>query len=215
MLEPLSKVVDLLKAHQVDEHKLCAQLIEVSNDWNTLDHYFGSLSADELKNLRSVVMPERSNRAREVLSRMTVHAQNGDLAMEKALTVLGRVSKSLDSACDDRAEKIMGKETLRCMNTALDNEDRSDVCTRLRQLSVGASKVLAFFGDVPFFTAVGLKNYVEDAMYLLRDHQNNPVGPLNLHSLSKLDDGMRKNLGAAAVVLCNFGLEMEPELRIC
>ncbi len=213
--EPLSKVVDLLDAHPVDPHKLCAQLIKVSDNEYMLDQYFKKLSADELKKLRSVLLPENSSRARQALFRMTAQSQNEALAKRDALAVLGQVSWSFESAYSLRANEIIGEEMLFRLRRAVDNEHRFDVCTLLRQLSVRVSKVLAIFGELPYYTIMDVQDYTSQAMDVLRDQQNNPFGALNGHSLRKLDDGMRKNLGAAAVVLCNFGLEMEPELRVC
>lgn len=85
----------------------------------------------------------------------------------------------------------------------------------LYRLSLAVKEIYQAWEVLPLPTIMFLRRMVEKSMDVLRDHQNNPVGPLNRHSLSKLDDGRRRHLSAAAVVLCHFGLELDPQLRVC
>jgi len=211
--EPLSKVVDLLDTPPVDAYKLCAQLIQVSDDESMLGQYFDSLSVDELKNLRSVVLPGSSNRALQVLSRMAVRSPTDALAKETALTALDRARWPFETAYGRRVEEIMQPMILHRLGLALDDGRRSEVCTLLRQLSVDVGKVLAIFGELPFHTTIDLEDFSDVAMQELRDHQNNPVGPLNEHSLNKLDGDMCADLRVAAMGLSRFGLELESHLH--
>lgn len=57
-----------------------------------------------------------------------------------------------------------------------------------------------------------LRQLVGESMDLFRDDQSNPAGPLNGHSLSKLDDDIRANLGGAVPGLRSFGLKLEPDM---
>lgn len=223
--EPLCKVVDLLASSPVDARELCAQLMKVSDgaqlmnvseDEGRLNHYFRSLSADELKNLRSAVMPESLNRVRQILSRMIVHAENEDYIGDQAFAVWVQVSKSFESEFCVRSYEILMKDemTMR-LNMASFSGDQHEACRLLHELSVGASQILAVFGQLHSHSIVYLQESIERAMDILRDNQNNPAGPLNGHSLRKLDDDMRANLNTAAEVLRNFGLEIEPESRVC
>ncbi len=213
--EPLSKVANLLDAHPVDAHKLFGQLVKVSNHHDTLMQYFDSLSLDELKSLRSVVLADHSSRVLQAMSRITTLSQNEFLIIEDALAVLRQAELAFEFACAERAIEIIGRDMLGDMNDAVGNGRLSDVCALLLQLSVRVSTALAIFERLPNYASVIVERFTTLAMDVLRDQQNNPVGPLNLHSLRQLDGRMRANLSAAAVVLCAFGLELEPELRVC
>jgi len=213
--KPLLAALDLLNAPPVDARTLAGHLAVVSSNKDKLNFYFDRLSADELKNLRSIMLPESSDHAREILSRMTVHSPDDGFLMQKALPVLEWVREPFEAAYSDKAHEIIeeGWELVDLLD-AMHWEDQSKVCTLLPHLSVGVTKALAFFGELPNYTIMDLKDWTRVIMDdVLRDYQNNPTGPLNWHSLRKLDDGMRKNLGDAAQVLWAFGLELDPALR--
>ncbi len=88
------------------------------------------------------------------------------------------------------------------------------VSVALHRLSLAVDHTYQAWGALPRGSVERVQLLVEGSMDLFRDHQNNPTGPLNWHSLSKLDEGMRKNLGDAAEVLWAFGLELDPQLRV-
>ena len=97
------------------------------------------------------------------------------------------------------------------LEMALGAGNRLAASNALYRLSLAVKDTRQVFGMLPDYMNKALLRQVEQSMDLFRDDQTNPVGPLNGHSLRKLDDGIRANLGGAAEGLRSFGLELRPE----
>ncbi|WP_454005914.1 hypothetical protein [Alcaligenes sp. Marseille-Q7550] len=203
MHKPLLQIVDLLAADSVNKQDLSAQLLMLSDDRTTQKLYFKTLSTDEFKGLLGVLHSRNLDTVRQALW------QTGDYWQANSL--LGLVH-SLELEFSRRASRSLRTEQVN-LTLALGAGDRFAVTDALYRLSRVVEDAYQTWGALPQSELERVQRLVESSVDLLRDRQNNPVGPLNRHSLNKLDDGRRRNLGAAAVVLGSFGLELEPELR--
>ena len=205
MHEPLLRIVDLLAADSVNKQELGAQLSMLSDDRNTQKLYFRTLSTDEFKGLLGTLHSKNLNAVRQALW------QTGDY--RQANSLIGLVH-SLELEFSRRASRSLRNEQVN-LTLALGAGSVLAVTDVLCRLSRVVEDTYQTWGALPKSEVERVQRLVESSVDLLRDHQNNPVGPLNGHSLRKLDDGRRKSLGAAAAVLGGFGLELEPELRVC
>ena len=209
--EPLRHVVDLLNVRRVDGQKLCAQLIRISNNSATLEAYFRRLPADEFKKMLRALLPGSPDHARRALDDIIAHSPDQARAKQQALASMDSVRSALSHEFHERVDSYMNMaETNLTMSLGMGHQD--SVCDCLRQLSVRVNEAFATYGALPDLVDQRVRELIDQSMDQLRDHQANPVGPLNGNSLSRLDDGMRANLGAAFPVLRSFGLEVESEL---
>ncbi|WP_394065281.1 hypothetical protein [Alcaligenes sp. WGS1538] len=208
MHAPLSKVVELLAADPVNALDLTKQLMEVSQDVDAHLYYFATLSTDEFKGLLGVL---HSSQNLDVIRQALRQTEN--LWMEDHVLEL---LHSLESEFHRRAPDSLHDQQFN-LRSALGAGNRLALPDALYRLSLAMEETHQTWGALPDGSVWPVQRLVEDSKNLLRDHQSNPVGPLNWYSLGDLDDGMRKNLDAAAVVLRRFGLKLEMDLesRVC
>lgn len=203
--EPLSKIVDLLAAGSVNEQDLCAQLLALTDDHNTISRYLRGLSTDEFKTLLGA------------LSFQKLYAIQGVLQHKGLYLAASRLGFLIEEMDDEflsrRAPRSLSIEAQNLTVAVLQGNGPA-VPDALRRLSLAVEDTFQTWKALPKSSIERMQVLIGASMGLLRDRQHNPDGPLNLHSLCKLDEGMRANLGAAAVVLRSFGLELEPQVHV-
>ncbi|WP_394065557.1 hypothetical protein [Alcaligenes sp. WGS1538] len=198
--EPLTRIVELLAVDPVNEQDLHTRLLMLTDDWITMKRYCESLSTDEFKALLGALQPQNLKTVPKAL--LKAHS-----------------FKELKSALDWEFNYRRAPLSLRVEQQNLDRAwragNRLAVSEALYRLSLAVEETCQVWEVLPDKTMKCVQQLVERSMDLFRDRQNNPEGPLNGHSLRKLDENIRANFGAAGPVLRSFGLELDPELRVC
>ena len=201
--EPLSKILDLLAADPVDEQDLCAQLLVLTEDRRMIARYLSDLTTYGFKTLLDVLKK--------------LHAIQGALQHKGLHSEASRLDLLIEAIDDEfsyrRAPRSLSDGVYN-LSLALFTGHGPAVSVALHRLSLAVSHTYQAGGALPRGSVERVQLLVEGSMDLFRDHRNNPTGPLNWRSLSRLDEGMRKNLGDAAEVLWAFGLELDPQLRV-
>lgn len=210
--EPLSHFVNLLDARPVNGRKLCEQLMMISFDNTVLECYFSSLPADEFKKMVLALLCGSPDKVRAALFNRDVNMRDPAYTKWNALAKLDKVRLALSNVLYERVKPVMDTVDFILALVFRTQWNQRDACGGLRYLSGEVSELLAVYGVLPRLASERVRERVNQSMDLLRDRQNNPVGPLNVHSLRKLDDGMRADLGGAAQVLRSFGLKLESEM---
>lgn len=198
MDEPLSQIPCLLSARPVDGQKLHELLLRLPDDKDKMASYFLSLSTSAFMNWLDIPFG-RLSEAEQALSRIT------DGSRMKSLSMLEIVFDLVEDQFLARAPADL-KVCTSALDAHLRAEDRHAVANDLYQLSVEVERVSEQFGALLFDEERGVRRLVGESMKLFRDDQNNPDGPLNDHSLSRLDANMRAKLADAARVLRPYGL---------
>ena len=196
-----SRIVDVQTADPENEQDLRAHLMTLTDgrQFDNLENF----SRDEFKTLLGALDFQKIHAVQQALQHKGYCAEASRLGL-----LAERVGTEFVL---NRAPSLYNARSL--LWSALIAGNGPAVSDALRGLSLAVEASYQDWQTLPYPTVVELQNLVDRSMILLRDHQNNPTGPLNWHSLSKLDDGLRKNLGDAAQVLWAFGLELDPALR--
>lgn len=202
--KPLSAVIDMLAANPVDGRALRNYLLVIPYNSGELRDYFKSLHMDEFVALLSVFRPENLDSIEHAL------AQIDDAYRDMSLSVLHSFSIDLDYEFNRRVPQGLYISE-RALSHALSAGNGILVSGALYRLSLAVEDTWQVCEVLSRSHVKAVRRLIQECMALFRDDLNNPVGPLNGHSLSKLDDDVRANLGGAASSLRRFGLELEPE----
>ncbi|WP_394060593.1 hypothetical protein [Alcaligenes sp. WGS1538] len=210
--EPLLQIVDLLYARPVDGQKLCEQLKMITRDHIALERYFELLPADELKKMALRLLPGMPSQALTAVFSRRLDTMDPADTQWNAINRVERIRIALSAVIDKRVKPCIDAVDVVMLTLAFPGQgSQRSVCEGLRHLSVEVRDAFATYGALPDLVEWRVQICVNQSMDLFRDRQSNPVGPLNWHSLSKLDNRMQKNLLAAAEVLHSFGLELDPD----
>ena len=203
--DPVQRIVGLLAASPIDGKELHEQLMRIPNFETTLAYYFQALTKDEFQALLDTKLSESLDTAYMAHLRAT----------------RGYTSRTVDSVGSLFAIEFVRRappefaQRVNELSVALIEGDQLNVSDALHRLSLAVKATYQDWKKLPDLANFELQSMVKDSMSLFRDWGNNWDGPLNWHSLSKLDDDTRANLSAAALVLDSFGLKLavDPDLR--
>ena len=202
--EPLMQIVASLAASPVDGHKLHAQLMRLPDGLNIIRRYLKESSTDEFKLLLGSLRARNPDAARRALSQIT-----GGGPSEAGLKLFA-LRTAIDLEFSRRVPPVLLNRQ-RNLDWQLSGGNTFAVSKALYRLGLAVEDACQVYGMLSNDMDQSLRQQVWQSMTLFRDDQNNPTGPLNGHSLSKLDDGIRANLGGAASVLHSWGLVLKPE----
>lgn len=200
---PLTEMVDMLAAGPVDTRKLLNYLLAIPCGSVVVRDYLDSLHKDAFKVLLDVFRAESLESIKQALS------QIDDMYQTMSLGVLQSFSADLDYEFNRRSPQEL-RASQGALGYALMIRDEIAASSALHRMGLAVEDTIRIHGMLSEGNIRMIGCLVERCMDLFRDHLNNPDGPLNGYSLSKLDDDIRVKLGGAASSLRRYGLELEP-----